>query len=55
VYTSNNTDGTISAAKLSPNTGALESVQGTPYTAQALPTCIVSVANGSHASQLVTQ
>ncbi len=54
LYSSNNTDGTISAAKLSPNTGSLESVQGTPYLAQALPTCVVAVANGSHATQLVT-
>jgi 6-phosphogluconolactonase (cycloisomerase 2 family) len=54
LYTSNNTDPTISAAQLNPNTGALTGVQGTPYTAQVLPTCVVSVANGSHATQLVT-
>ena len=54
LYTSNNIDASVSAAQLSPNTGALKSVQGTPYTAQALPTCAVAVANGSHATELVT-
>ena len=54
LYTSNNIDASVSAAQLSPNTGVLKSVQGTPYTAQALPTCAVAVANGSHATQLVS-
>ncbi len=54
LFTSNNIDGSVSAAKLSPNTGALTAVQGTPYTAQPLPTCAVAVANGAHATQLVT-
>ena len=54
MYTSNYIDGSVSAAQLSPNTGAIKSVQGTPYTAQPLPTCAVAVANGAHATQLVT-
>ena len=55
LYTSNNRDNSISANQLNPNSGALQNVQGTPYTASALPTCIIAVANGAHASQLVTQ
>ncbi len=54
MYTSNKVDGSVSAAQLSPNTGSIKGVQGTPYTAQPLPTCAVAVANGSHATQLVT-
>ena len=54
LYTSNNRDNTISADQLDPHSGALQNVQGTPYTASALPTCVVTVANGSHPSQLVT-
>lgn len=53
LYTSNNTDPTVSAEQLNPHTGSLTSVQGTPYTAQTLPTCAVSVANGSHATEVV--
>ena len=54
LFTSNNTDNSVSGEQLSPNTGALTGVQGTPYPAQPLPTCIVAVANGAHASELVT-
>jgi 6-phosphogluconolactonase len=54
MYTSNNIDSSVSAVQLSPNTGAIKTVQGNPYTAQALPTCAVAVANGAHSTQLVT-
>ncbi len=53
LYTSNNRDNTVSADQLNPHSGALENVQGTPYTASALPTCIATVANGSHPTELV--
>ena len=53
LYTSNNRDNTVSADQLDPHSGALQNVQGTPYTASALPTCITTVANGAHPTQLV--
>ena len=53
LYTSNNLDPTVTAAQLNPHTGALTQIQGTPYVAQPLPTCVVSIANGSHAHQIV--
>jgi 6-phosphogluconolactonase len=53
LYTSNNEDDSVSAEQLNPHSGALTQVQGTPYTAGHLPTCAVSVANGSHATNLV--
>lgn len=53
LYTSNNTDNSISASQLNSNTGGLIQVQGTAFSAQALPTCVVSVANGAHATSIV--
>ncbi len=53
LYTSNNTDNSISAEQLDPHSGALKQVQGTQYSSQGLPTCAVAVANGAHASQIV--
>ena len=53
LYTSNNTDNSVSGTQLDPHTGALRPVQGTPFSAQALPTCAVAVANGAHATQIV--
>ena len=53
LYTSNNTDGSVSGAQLDPHSGALKSVQGTQFSAAALPTCAVAVANGAHATQIV--
>jgi len=53
LYTSNNTDNSVSAAQLDPHNGSLKQVQGTQFTAQPLPTCAVAVANGAHATQLV--
>ncbi len=52
LYTSNNIANSISAAQLNTATGALIQVQGTPYSSQTLPTCLVAVANGARASQL---
>jgi 6-phosphogluconolactonase len=53
LYTSNNTDNSISAEQLNPHTGALSPIQGTQFSAQGLPTCVVAVANGAHATQIV--
>jgi 6-phosphogluconolactonase len=53
LYTSNYLDGSISGAQLSPNTGQLTAVVDTPFPSAALPSCVTSVANGSHASSLV--
>jgi 6-phosphogluconolactonase len=53
LYTSNNTDNSVSAAQLDPHTGSTKPVQGTQFSAQPLPTCAVAIANGAHATQLV--
>ncbi len=53
LYTSNNTDGSVSGAQLDPHSGSLKSVQGTQFSAAPLPTCAVAVANGAHATQIV--
>jgi 6-phosphogluconolactonase (cycloisomerase 2 family) len=53
LYTSNQTDNSISAEQLNPHSGALTQVQGTQFSSQALPTCVVAVANGAHATQIV--
>ncbi len=53
LYTANNGDQSISGLQLSPNNGTLKNIQNTPYQATSLPTCLVAVANGQHASQVV--
>jgi 6-phosphogluconolactonase len=53
LFSSNNLDGSVSGEKIKPETGALTEVQGSQFPASALPTCLVSVANGAHATQLV--
>jgi 6-phosphogluconolactonase (cycloisomerase 2 family) len=53
LYTSNYLDGSISGGQLSPNTGGLTAIANTPFPANTLPSCITSVANGSHSSSLV--
>lgn len=53
LYTSNNGDQSISGLQLSPNNGTLKQIQNTPYPASALPSCVVAVANGQHATQVV--
>lgn len=53
LYTSNNGDQSISGLQLSPNNGTLTQIQNTPYPASALPSCVVAVANGQHATQVV--
>jgi len=53
LYASNYLDGSISGGQLSPNTGALTATINTPYPTGTLPSCVVAVANGSHAVQIV--
>ena len=53
LYTSNNAEPTISGLQLSPNNGTLKQIQNTPFPASALPSCVVAVANGQHATQVV--
>jgi 6-phosphogluconolactonase len=53
LYTSNNLANTVSALKLDPHNGGLGQVQNTPFPSGGLPTCAVSVANGSHPTQII--
>jgi len=53
VYTANNLANTVSALKLNASTGGLTQVQNTPFPSSGLPTCAVSVANGSHPTQII--
>lgn len=55
VYTANNLAGTVSALQLDPHNGGLKQVQNTPFPANGLPTCAVSVANGSHPTQIIVE
>jgi 6-phosphogluconolactonase (cycloisomerase 2 family) len=54
LYTSNNLDGTVSGERITPGTGGLIGIQNSPYPASGSPTCVTVVANGSHATQLIT-
>jgi 6-phosphogluconolactonase (cycloisomerase 2 family) len=53
IYTSNFLDGSVSGGQLSPNTGQVNAVVNTPFPTSTLPSCVTSVANGSHAIQIV--
>ena len=55
VYTANNLAGTVSALQLDPHNGGLKQVQNTPFPSNGLPTCAVSVANGSHPTQIIVE
>jgi 6-phosphogluconolactonase (cycloisomerase 2 family) len=54
LYISNSLDNTVTAEKLTPQTGALAGVQNSPFAAAGGPTCLAIVPNGSHASQVIT-
>ena len=54
LYTSNSLDNTLSGEKLNAGTGGLETVQNSPFLGSGAPTCLTVVANGSHATQLIT-
>lgn len=53
LFIANNLDGTVSGQQLNPHNGALTAVENTPFPASGLPTGIVAVANGSHATQVI--
>lgn len=54
LYTSNALDNTVTAQKMTPQTGALAGVQNSPFLASGTPTCVTVIANGQHATQLIT-
>jgi 6-phosphogluconolactonase len=54
LYVSNSLDNTISAERVTPNTGALAGVQNSPFPGNGQPTCLTTVPNGAHASQVIT-
>lgn len=54
MYTTNYVDNSISGGELSANTGAVNAVTDTPFPTAPNPACLVSVANGSHATSLLT-
>jgi 6-phosphogluconolactonase len=54
LYTSDTLDNTVTAERVTPNTGALAGVQNSPFPAAGQPTCLTSVPNGAHASQIIT-
>ena len=53
LYTADNGGETISALKLDAHNGTLTAVQNSPSPTPGLPTCVVAVANGNHATQIV--
>jgi 6-phosphogluconolactonase len=54
LYTSNSLDNTVTGQVLTQATGALGTIQNSPFSGSGQPTCITAVANGSHASQSIT-
>jgi 6-phosphogluconolactonase len=54
LYTSNGLDNTISGEKLTPGTGGLVGIENSPFPGSGTPTCVTVVANGAHATQLIT-
>ena len=55
LYTSDYLAGMVSGGQLSPDTGQLSAVVNSPFPTGNQPVCLVSVANGPHASQYVQQ
>jgi 6-phosphogluconolactonase len=53
LYTSNNLDNSISGERLNNSTGTLTTVENSPFNGSGQPTCLVAVANGAHASQVI--
>ncbi len=54
VYTANYLGNSISGFRLNPNTGALSTLQATPYPTGVNPTALAAVPHGNHATQSVT-
>ena len=53
LYTSDNLDQTVWGLKLDPHNGTVANAQNTPFPASGAPTCVTTVANGAHATQVV--
>jgi 6-phosphogluconolactonase len=53
VYSSNSLASDVSALQLDPHNGGLKQVQNTPFPSSGLPSCAVTVPNGSHPTQLI--
>ncbi len=53
LYSANNLDNTTTGLKLDAHNGTLAATQNSPYPASGTPTCIATVANGAHATQVV--
>ena len=53
LYVSNSAAGTVSGLQLDSHNGTLKQIQNQPFPASALPTCVASAANGTHATQIV--
>jgi 6-phosphogluconolactonase len=53
LYSSNNLDNSVSGLQLNPHNGGLTQVQNTPFPSSGLPTCVTTVANGSHPTQII--
>jgi DNA-binding beta-propeller fold protein YncE len=53
LYTSNSLDNTVTGEKVTVNTGALAKVQNSPFIGSGQPTCLTTVPNGAHASQII--
>ena len=54
VYTANNLGNSVSGFRLNPETGALSTLQATPYPTGYGPTSLAAVPHGNHATQSVT-
>jgi 6-phosphogluconolactonase len=54
LFTSNYLDNSVSGEKMDPHSGSLTGIQGTQFSASKFPTCAAAIANGSHATALVT-
>jgi hypothetical protein len=53
MYTSDSLDNTVTAKRISPNNGVISNVQNSPFPGNGSPTCLTSVPNGNHATQII--
>jgi 6-phosphogluconolactonase (cycloisomerase 2 family) len=55
VYTANHLGNSVSGFRLNPDTGALSTLQATPYPTGVNPIALAAVPHGNHSTQSVTQ
>lgn len=53
LFTANYLDNTTSGLQLDSHNGSLKNIQNTPFATSSRPSCAVSVANGTHATQTI--